>query len=188
MGSDDEGEEMGPIGQVVNYCSICTLPFEYCSYGPQWKKCKEQPEHKKEEVDEVTEGVAKLETKEEEEVEVEDEKDGKKKKKGKKSKRGGKVAKGVEAEEPENEPMKLTVTLTRRQKRKFNTAITGLKGAKTIKKMSKILAKKYATSASVKDGAIHMQGDLLSQQDLEAFLNDGTGLNITSVTVVRNLK
>lgn len=185
MGSDDETEEMEPIGRVIKYCSICTLPFEYCSFGPSWKKCKEQPEHKTEEVDEVTDGVAKLETKEEE---VEDETDGKKKKKGKKSKRGGKVAKGAEPEEPENEPMKLTVTLTRRQKRKFNTAITGLKGAKTIKKLSKLLAKKYATSASVKDGAIHMQGDLLSQHDLESFLNDGTGLNITSVSVVRNLK
>lgn len=37
-----EGSEGEPILKIVEYCKLCTMPFEYCEFGPSAAKCKAQ--------------------------------------------------------------------------------------------------------------------------------------------------
>jgi len=182
--SDDE--PLLPNAVPIEYCPTCTLPPEYCEYGPKYEKCKvwlrenhpeflpeEEKKESKEDSDvkEVTDGTKDL-------VIDDEEKDEKNKKKTKRGGKGNKVKGGPEKEEKPKVPVHqfIHISKSQRNKRKF---ITVMKGCETFglkpKDVAKSCSKKFACSGSVgksADGSpeISIQGDVML--DLPSFLRD----------------
>mmetsp|Transcript_51312 Transcript_51312/g.123489 ORF Transcript_51312/g.123489 Transcript_51312/m.123489 type:complete len:205 (+) Transcript_51312:211-825(+) len=178
MAADEEKEEM-PL--TVTYCEVCGLPPEYCSFGPNFERCKpwlrvHAPELYPElvgdgddEADAAAEALAK--------ASLESAGGGAGggaggsaaagggggKKGGKRKKKGG-----------DSEP-KVVISRKERNKRKFVTIVTGLDGFPTIKmkQAAKTMGKKFSCGSSVQSTAtggkqIDIQGDV--QYDVPAML------------------
>eukprot|EP00055_Hartaetosiga_balthica_P016030 m.98897 g.98897 ORF g.98897 m.98897 type:complete len:207 (-) comp9024_c1_seq2:1812-2432(-) len=139
----DDGEAPQPI--EVDYCENCTLPLEYCEFSGQTKKCytvlkENNPELFKElygdvSVDDVT--VQKQ-----------------------KKPRGGKAGKA--AKQKAASDRHITVTRTKRGKKKFSTIVAGIKSFDLdLKKTSKAISSKFAASSSiVGEDEVQVTGDI----------------------------
>eukprot|EP00462_Mataza_sp_D1_P009135 CAMPEP_0175152766 /NCGR_PEP_ID=MMETSP0087-20121206/19314_1 /TAXON_ID=136419 /ORGANISM="Unknown Unknown, Strain D1" /LENGTH=199 /DNA_ID=CAMNT_0016439271 /DNA_START=8 /DNA_END=607 /DNA_ORIENTATION=+ len=172
----------GLSGLVVEYCPVCTLPFEYCEYGPCYKKCKvwleknrpelleggeenntQEGEEKKDPADAAAEDVEKLTVNDGEGAQDDDDKQ--------KKKKGGKLL--AKKEDKSGGDQYIHISKAQRNKRKF---ITVVKGVETFGLKSKDVAqkcsKKFACSGSAGksgDGSpeVNIQGDVM--MDLPAF-------------------
>ncbi|KNC85892.1 hypothetical protein SARC_01930 [Sphaeroforma arctica JP610] len=133
----------------VYYCTVCSVPPEYCGFGPTAKACKEALQSKNEDL--YDELYADLEG-----LSLDDSK--------KKGKGLAKVKKEAD--------VKRAITLLRRNRggRKYITVVVGLKTYDIdLKKAGKVLGSKFACGSSVTgDDEITLQGDVAA--DLEEFL------------------
>uniref|UniRef100_A0A914XPJ4 Density-regulated protein n=1 Tax=Plectus sambesii TaxID=2011161 RepID=A0A914XPJ4_9BILA len=151
---DDGGLPVGPQPGVsypisVHYCKECSLPVEYCDYGPHPEKCRKWLETN---LPELVETLATSDTPEAGEG---DEK--------KHQKRGGKGSKPAATKKaPTKAPANVTLQRAPRGKNKSVTVIKGL-GAFDIdlKVAAKFFASRFACGSSV-TGAdeIVIQGDV----------------------------
>ncbi|XP_062501813.1 density-regulated protein-like [Corticium candelabrum] len=147
----------------VIYCGVCTMPCEYCEYGPELEKCRLWwREHHPDElsevcVDQVTAGM--------EGSSVSDDSGSKKK-----QTRGGKALR--KAKKEAEGPKKITISRVARNKRKWVTVISGLKTYEIdLKKASKTLASHFSCGSSVTgEDEVVVQGDVTD--DLVDFLLD----------------
>eukprot|EP01111_Echinosteliopsis_oligospora_P002127 TRINITY_DN1310_c7_g1_i1.p1 TRINITY_DN1310_c7_g1~~TRINITY_DN1310_c7_g1_i1.p1 ORF type:complete len:186 (+),score=57.03 TRINITY_DN1310_c7_g1_i1:74-631(+) len=176
---------------VVEYCPVCSLPTEYCEYGPSYEKCKQHAsEHgttssssssstSTAEIEEKTSNLTvntaddrpPTETEKKGEPEVKLLPGGKKKK---------------------TEVPSVTVARTQRNKRKFVTTVTGLEsfGIK-LGDAAKLFAKKFSCGSSVVKGPtveeIDVQGDVL-HEIVEFILEKYEQIDINSVFMVEDGK
>mmetsp|Transcript_8998 Transcript_8998/g.13529 ORF Transcript_8998/g.13529 Transcript_8998/m.13529 type:complete len:207 (+) Transcript_8998:62-682(+) len=173
----------------VQYCPKCTLPPEYCEYGPCFEEClpwiaKNMPEVLSEEV--LAQMVAKVSVDDDGEpvegVVVETEKK-------KKSKRGGgpKLKKATVNEVD----TRVVIAKVQRQKRKFVTVVAGLEtvpGLK-IKDASKAFGKKFSSGSSINEGAtgakeVVIQGDV--SFDLPSLLVEKFNVDPSAIFFLEN--
>eukprot|EP01134_Creolimax_fragrantissima_P003131 CFRG3131T1 len=137
----------------VYYCSVCSVPPEYCDFGPTAKACKAALKEKNEELyGELYEDVAIGD------LSLED------KKESRRGKGLAKVKKEVD--------VKKAITLQRKNRggRKYITVILGMGTyGIDVKKAAKVLGGKFACGSSVTgEDEITLQGDVA--MDLEEFL------------------
>lgn len=152
--SGEEGLPLGPQPGVnyplhVTYCGNCTMPIEYCSYYPEYEKCKTWLEkHAPDEFQKMRLGD---DSKDEGSANEEEKK---------RQKRGGKGL--VKARKKEEGPKKICLSRAPRGKKKSVTVVTGL-GSFGIdpKVASKFFSTKFSCGSSVTgDDEIVIQGDV----------------------------
>lgn len=151
----------------IKYCSICTLPYEYCSYGNKKKKCKAlllktykdiymklYPEENELENQEGEEGEG------EEEIE--------------------KISKDVKSininskkNKSESDEGIITIQRNDRSKKKRTTDIKGLVYYQIdLKKAAKIFANKFACGSSVTKNNLGIEDTITVQGDFQTELKD----------------
>ncbi|RXK37383.1 translation machinery-associated protein 22 [Tremella mesenterica] len=153
----------GPSSKPVIpfYCAICTLPTEYCEFGPSVSKCKAWLE--KEDPAEysrlwgegsLTARMGTLSVEKQEKLEADA------------AKAERKAEKKAEAEAKKKEAAKITIKRSERTRRKHQTHIHGLEAfGVDLKKAAKLFAGKFATGSSVSknpqgEEEIVIQGDV----------------------------
>ncbi|EDQ88213.1 uncharacterized protein MONBRDRAFT_32876 [Monosiga brevicollis MX1] len=153
-GDEEEEEEIpAPDPIQVDYCNICTMPYEYCEFSATKKKC----------LSALTEKNMNLFIKLYGDLNVEEMAEDKKKGAGPAA--DGKKGKGADVK-------KIIVTRSTRNKKKFVTSITGLKAyGLNLKQVSKAMSGRFAASSSVMgEDEVLVQGDLTD--DIEDFIAD----------------
>lgn len=181
----------------IDYCPICTLPFEFCQYGGQYDKCIIwRKQYKPELIDDnnnlqSNDSIDKL-TNDVSNTSIDDSSSSKKSKKKIKKQQNNSDDSSVSDDddkqtEEEQKPTKkdksikkikdIVLTKTQRQKNKYITTIRGLDNYNiNLKEASKLMSKKFACSASVtksndkQNDEISIQGDCLL--DLPDFIID----------------
>ncbi|BEI82403.1 hypothetical protein CcaverHIS002_0302710 [Cutaneotrichosporon cavernicola] len=153
------GPSSKPI--AVSYCAVCTLPTEYCEFGPSFSKCKtwleanDQAEFRRlwgEGTLEKRIGTLSLEKQEKLEADA--------------AKAERKADKKAEAEAVKKQAAKITIKREMRTKRKVATHIHGLDlFGVDLKKAAKFFAGKFATGSSLSknpqgEDEIVVQGDV----------------------------
>lgn len=148
------------IGTSPLYCPICTMPPEYCEYGPTYDQClpwilQNCPEVLNADVLAKATGTGDAE---------DEEKDGEGETK-KKKKRGGASVPKKKAAPPE---MKVIIARVQRQKRKYVTAVSGLETVPDLKlkDAARVFGRKFSSGSSISETAtgakeIVIQGDVL---------------------------
>ncbi|KAL1237644.1 Density-regulated protein [Trichinella spiralis] len=144
--------ESGPNSNVqypvkVNYCGECSMPVEYCDYGPCPEKCREWlrdnlPKSFEEMTVKNTDSDATTVTEEK-----------------KRQKRGGK---GMAKVKKNTSAQPVTLATSSRGKNKFVTIVSGLSSYDiNLKVASKVFSQKFACGSSVTgDDEIVIQGDV----------------------------
>eukprot|EP00607_Mallomonas_marina_P009181 CAMPEP_0182420028 /NCGR_PEP_ID=MMETSP1167-20130531/4511_1 /TAXON_ID=2988 /ORGANISM="Mallomonas Sp, Strain CCMP3275" /LENGTH=232 /DNA_ID=CAMNT_0024595399 /DNA_START=18 /DNA_END=716 /DNA_ORIENTATION=+ len=144
-------------GQSPIYCAICSLPPEYCEYGPSYDQClpwilKNCPEQL--EVNVLAKALGK--------VTIDDNKEESTEGKKKKKRGGASVPKKVTAVDT-----KVLIARIQRQKRKYITSVVGLDTVPDLKlkDAARIFGKKFSSGASLSDTPtggkeIVIQGDV----------------------------
>eukprot|EP00051_Salpingoeca_urceolata_P001200 m.39257 g.39257 ORF g.39257 m.39257 type:complete len:200 (-) comp11256_c0_seq1:132-731(-) len=143
-GDDDSDDGDGEYPLTVTYCKLCSLPLEYCEFGPHPEKCRAKALADNPELaDQVGE------------LAISDEPD-----KKKKQTRGGKGLPGKSKGKKEA-AQQIVISKVVRNKRKHVTSVVGMKTFDIeLKKASKMFASRFAASSSVvDDDEIHVQGD-----------------------------
>lgn len=141
---DQENQEV-PTTRVlesVDYCTVCTMPYELCAFAPKPARCKAQLEkvnpelyaqmYEDEGVDKLADGVAQVEIKDGQAVQDGNNNNNKKKQ----------AAKDADPE--------VVLKLVERSKKKRIVEVTGLQLYQVdMKKAAKIFASRFACGASV---------------------------------------
>eukprot|EP00039_Didymoeca_costata_P027997 m.19676 g.19676 ORF g.19676 m.19676 type:complete len:182 (-) comp6645_c0_seq1:652-1197(-) len=153
--ADSDGDMEIPEPINVEYCSVCTMPYEFCSFSATPDRCKAAaPDGGNAAEGEDTGDVVDDDGGDEGAAEGE----GKKKRQT----RGGKgLATKAAKKQQAKSPTVVTITLTTRNKRKFVTIISGLASfGIDLKQASKKLAGRLAASASISgEDEISVTGD-----------------------------
>ncbi|XP_065831425.1 density-regulated protein-like [Oscarella lobularis] len=126
----------------VLYCGVCTMPTEYCEYGPDPAKCKtwlqqNHPDLVQDDNEDDAGGAVK-----------------------KKQTRGGKALR--KAEKKREVEKKIVISKVTRNKRKYVTVVVGLGTyGINLKKTSKLFATHFSCGSSVTgEDEIVIQGDV----------------------------
>ncbi|KRY01550.1 Density-regulated protein [Trichinella pseudospiralis] len=144
--------ESGPNSNVhypvkVNYCGECSMPVEYCDYGPCPEKCREWlRDHLPKSFEEMT-----VQNTDSDATTLSEEK--------KRQKRGGK---GMAKAKKNTSAQPVTLATSSRGKNKFVTIVSGLSSYNiNLKVASKVFSQKFACGSSVTgDDEIVIQGDV----------------------------
>lgn len=155
---DEAGDEDTSYPLTVEYCGICTMPPEYCEYGPDPSKCYEWMKAN------LPDYYSRIEENMSSQVEAMAVGD------GKRQTRGGKALKKVKLKE---ESMRqLCISRSQRTKRKSVTVVVGLKTFDIdLKRASKSFAQHYSCGSSVTgEDEIVIQGDVYD--DIVDFVRD----------------
>ncbi|ODN78363.1 translation machinery-associated protein 22 [Cryptococcus amylolentus CBS 6039] len=166
----------GPSTRHVHpfYCSVCSLPTEYCEFGPSVSKCKTWLKEKDDDEYEKIWGEGALAAKigtlsldKQEKIEADA------------AKLEKKAAKKAEAESKKKESTKVIIKRSERTKRKHQTHIQNLElFGVDLKKAAKQFAGKFATGSSVSknpqgEEEIVIQGDV--GDDIVEMIRAGAG-------------
>ncbi|KAI9297028.1 density-regulated protein DRP1 [Neoconidiobolus thromboides FSU 785] len=150
-------QELPTIEKIdVYYCQVCTLPSEYCEYGPTFERCKQSLKEDNKELfnqlygtDDAPDSTTNVD-----------------------SRAIRKAAEKIKKEEEKKDKSRITIKRIERNKRKYITSIQGLEvfGVE-LKKAAKLFANKFACGSSVTKTAtgqeeIVVQGDV-SEELLE---------------------
>ncbi|KAK8849387.1 translation machinery-associated protein 22 [Kwoniella newhampshirensis] len=153
----------GPSSKPITpfYCAVCSLPTEYCEFGPSVSKCKSWLEEKNSDEYEriwgegaLTSRIGTLSMEKQEKLEADA------------AKLEKKAAKKAEAEAKKKEATKIIIKRSERTKRKHATHIQNLElFGVDLKKAAKLFAGKFATGSSVSknpqgEDEIVIQGDV----------------------------
>ncbi|WFD36358.1 Translation machinery-associated protein 22 [Malassezia cuniculi] len=141
--------------RVVEYCPICTFPYEYCEYGPSASKCRDNLESTKPEIFEklysaeaVSDKLKSLTTEQVESLERES------------AKRERKAQAKAEKERAQLAATKVTISRVARTKRKVITCINGLHLFSPPLPALKVIAKGVQNPGV---DEIHIQGDVVEE-------------------------
>ncbi|KAI0030692.1 translation initiation factor SUI1, partial [Vararia minispora EC-137] len=175
QGQAQEKQVILPL-QVL-YCGVCSLPVEYCEFGPRFTKCKEwleknhpdlYPKYYSEEALQAKLGTLSLEAQSKLEKES--------------AKKEAKADAKADAAQKKKLVLQVTIKRIERNKRKFVTSIHGLEVFDVdLKKAAKLFAQRFATGASVTKNAagideIVVQGDVSQEVfDMIAEANESGG-------------
>ncbi|WVF68810.1 translation machinery-associated protein 22 [Kwoniella sp. CBS 6097] len=159
MASATAGPSTKPL--APHYCAVCSLPTEYCEFGPSFSKCKTWLEGEdKDEYERLWgEGnlaarIGTLSVEKQEKIEQDA------------AKAEKKAAKKAEAEAKKKEATKIIIKRSERTKRKHQTHVQNLElFGIDLKKAAKLFAGKFATGSSVSktpqgEEEIVIQGDV----------------------------
>ncbi|WVQ79517.1 translation machinery-associated protein 22 [Cryptococcus sp. DSM 104549] len=159
MASAVSGSSARPV--VPFYCSVCSLPTEYCEFGPSFTKCKAWlEEHDNDEFERLwgegalTSRIGTLSVEKQEKLEQDA------------AKAEKKATKKAEAEAKKKESTKIIIKRSERTKRKHQTHVQNLElFGIDLKKAAKLFAGKFATGSSVSknpqgEDEIVIQGDV----------------------------
>jgi len=138
----------------VQYCGNCTMPIEFCSFYPEYEKCKKWLEEN------LPTEFSKLEVKNSTEAKDAGAGDDEEKKR---QKRGGKgMIKPNKKKEPTDKDKKIFVSRAPRGKKKSVTVVSGLGSyGIDLKLAAKFFGSKFACGSSVTgDDEIVIQGDV----------------------------
>ncbi|KAI9634414.1 translation initiation factor SUI1 [Dioszegia hungarica] len=152
----------GPSTKPIHpfYCGVCSLPTEYCEFGPSISKCKswlegkDMNEYQRVWGGSIEDRIGTLSLDKQEKIEADAVKAEKK------------AEKKAELEQKKKEAAKITIKRSERTKRKFATHIHGLDlFGIDLKKAAKMFAGKFATGSSVSknpqgEDEIVVQGDV----------------------------
>ncbi|WWC65523.1 translation machinery-associated protein 22 [Kwoniella dejecticola CBS 10117] len=137
----------GPSTKPItpHYCAICSLPTEYCEFGPSFSKCKTWLEGEDQDEYERLWGegnlaarIGTLSVEKQEKIEADA------------AKAEKKAAKKAEAEAKKKGETKIIIKRSERTKRKHQTHIQNLElFGIDLKKAAKLFAGKFATGSSV---------------------------------------
>ncbi|XP_003727531.1 density-regulated protein homolog [Strongylocentrotus purpuratus] len=130
----------------VNYCGVCSMPFEYCEYLADYDKCKRWWE---EHFPDFFERAMK----------IGDGVDGEGDDPKKRQKRGGR---GVIKAKKQVEKSKISVGRVTRNKKKFVTVVKGLEThGVSLKEAAKLFGRHFSCGSSVSGDEIVIQGDFV---------------------------
>lgn len=153
MATADDPSVLGAESEIqyplhVEYCGVCTMPPEYCEYGPDPAKCYEWMKvHLPDDYSRLVENVA---------DQLEDLSTGD----SKRQTRGGKA---LRKQKKKEEVVKhIQVSRAQRSKKKYVTVVVGLKTFDIdLKRASKTFAQHFSCGSSVTgDDEVVIQGDV----------------------------
>ncbi len=185
----------------IPYCPICTVPFEYCEWGPQFKKCKEAFQSGwKEHFPEVEGDEALVELMTRLGFEGAADANAKKAQSSKKaaadSAAGGEAGGGGGGSKPKKEkaPPCVVIELNSRNKKKHITTVKGLEhfDGIDVPAAAKLFGKKFACGSAFKKGQnglpdqIEIQGSCMLE--LPSLIVDKLKLPIEQIYVVHDGK
>ncbi|KAL1914710.1 uncharacterized protein VTP21DRAFT_7968 [Calcarisporiella thermophila] len=176
--------EQQNTAKSVLYCGVCTMPPEYCEFGPTPAKCKKWIQKAHVDLYERYYGTQELEKKMEE-VSVDDKPEPEEKK--------TKEEKKLEREAEKRKHAKIQLKRIERNKRKSVTSIYGLEVfGVDLKKAAKLFANKYACGSSVVKNPqgldeIVIQGDVIDEVR-ELILQTWKEINPDNVEIVEEKK